>query len=79
MAREVRFGRRWCRPRDALALLVALPPLVLWLVWLAGTPRTNNAESSAAEEARQEELYARDSRTDFIESSLSRRRVREES
>jgi hypothetical protein len=75
----MRFVRRWWRPRNLLALLVAIPPLVLWLAGLAGTSRTNNAESSAAKEARREELYATDSRTDFIESSPSRRRVREES
>jgi hypothetical protein len=62
-----------------LALLVAIPPLVLWLVWLAGTSRTNNADASVANQLRQEELYATDSRTKFTESSPSRRRVREES
>jgi hypothetical protein len=75
----MRFAKHWWRPRNALALLVAIPPLVLWLAGLAGTSRTNNAESTAAKEAGREELYATDSRTDLIESSPSRRRVREES
>jgi hypothetical protein len=63
-----------------LALLVAVPPLLLWLMWLIGTSRTNNAEKNAANEsARRQELYATDSRTEIIESSPSRRRAREES
>ncbi|HEX2693058.1 MAG TPA: hypothetical protein VHL12_03290 [Gemmatimonadaceae bacterium] len=66
-------------PLLTLALLVGIPPLLMWLVWLVGTPRTNHADSSAANQARQQELYATDSRTEFTESSPSRRRVREES
>jgi hypothetical protein len=63
-----------------LALLVAVPPLVLWLMWLIGASRTNNAEQRAASDAaRPQELYATDSRTEIIESSPSRRRAREES
>ena len=62
-----------------LVLLVAVPPLLLWLVWLVGTSRTNNAELSAAKrDARREELYATDSRTEITESSPSRRHAREE-
>jgi hypothetical protein len=63
-----------------LALLVAVPPLLLWLMWLIGASRTNNAEHTAANySARRQELYATDSRTEIIESSPSRRRAREES
>jgi hypothetical protein len=62
-----------------VALLVAMPPLLLWLVWLVGTSRTNNADSSAAKPVRLQELYSTDSRTEFIESSPSKRPVREES
>jgi hypothetical protein len=62
-----------------LALLVAIPPLLLWLVWLIGTSRTNNAGSSAANQVGRQQLYATDSRTEFNESSPSRRRAREES
>jgi hypothetical protein len=63
-----------------LVLLVGVPPLLLWLVWLAGTSRTNNAERTATETDRQQrELYGTDSRTEIIESSTSKRRVREES
>jgi hypothetical protein len=63
-----------------LALLVAIPPLLLWLVWLVGTSRTNNAGRDAANaDPQQRELYATDSRTQTFESSTSRRRAREES
>ena len=31
-----------------LALLIAVPPLVLWLVWLAGSSRTKHADEIAA-------------------------------
>ena len=62
------------------ALLVAGPPLVFWLIWLAGASRTNNAGRNAAEtEAPHKELYATDSRPGFIESSTSKRTTREES
>jgi hypothetical protein len=63
-----------------LTLLVAGPPLLLWLMWFVGTSRTNNAEQIAANDlARRQELYATDSRTEIIESSTSKRRAREES
>jgi hypothetical protein len=62
-----------------LALLVAVPPLLLWLVWLVGTSRTNNAGRDATNaDSRQRELYATDSRTEILESSTSKRRAREE-
>jgi hypothetical protein len=63
-----------------LAMLVAVPPLLLWLMWLVGTSRTNNAEQRVVNDpARRQELYATDSRTEIIESSTSKRRAREES
>jgi hypothetical protein len=63
-----------------LTLLVAGPPLLLWLMWFIATSRTNNAEQTAAnDQARPQELYATDSRTEIFESSPSRRRAREES
>ena len=62
------------------ALLVAGPPLVFWLVWLAGASRTNNAgETAALGGPKKRELYATDSRPGFIESSTSKRTTREES
>jgi hypothetical protein len=63
-----------------LTLLVAGPPLLLWLMWFVATSRTNNAEQIGANDAaRAKELYATDSRTEIIESSTSARRAREES
>jgi hypothetical protein len=64
-----------------LALLVAIPPLVLWLVWLAGSPRTNHAEEILRKNAKpRSELHAADPRIGIVEtSSTSMRREREES
>ncbi|MGH7604744.1 MAG: hypothetical protein ACRENK_12215 [Gemmatimonadaceae bacterium] len=63
-----------------LALLLAVPPLLLWLVWLVGASRTNNAEEAATiRGTEKKELYATDSRPGFIESSTSKRTTREES
>jgi threonine/homoserine/homoserine lactone efflux protein len=63
-----------------LALLIAGPPLVLWLAWLVGSSRTNNAEKNRAEpEKMQRELDATDSRAGIIDSSTLKRRAREES
>jgi len=62
-----------------LVLLVAVPPLVLWLIWLVGASRTNNAEHSGLNSHHAErELYSIDSRTEIIDSSTSKRRTREE-
>lgn len=63
-----------------LALLVAGPPLIIWLIWLAVASRTNNAgETSAIRGTEKRELYATDSRPGFTESSTSKRTTREES
>ena len=62
-----------------LALLIAAPPLVLWLVWLVGSSRTNNAEVSRAGSNELREPYTTDLRAGIIDSSTSKRRVREES
>lgn len=66
-----------------LALLVAVPPLFLWLVWLAGSPRTNNAGGmSVKNEQARSELDAAKPRIGIIDtsaSSTSKRRAREES
>jgi hypothetical protein len=66
-----------------LALLVTLPPLFLWLVWLAGSARTNNAGPMGAKNAMTpSELHAADPRIGIIESSASspsKRQAREES
>jgi hypothetical protein len=62
-----------------LALLVAAPPLVLWLVWLVGSSRTNNAERSSIGSKALREPYAPDPRAGTTDSSTSKRPVREES
>ena len=67
----------------SLALLIALPPLLLWLVWLAGSARTNNAGAIGAEnEKTHGELNAPASRFGIVDTPISptsKRRAREES
>jgi hypothetical protein len=63
----------------SLVLLIAIPPLVLWFIWLIGASRTNNAEHTGVNAHKaQRNLYAADSRTEIIDSSTSKRRTREE-
>jgi hypothetical protein len=63
-----------------LALLVAGPPLVLWLLWMTGAARTNNADEPVTlSHAKPGELYGSDSRTGIFDSSTSKRETREES
>ena len=67
----------------SLALLIAVPPLLLWLVWLAAPARTNNADAMAStKDERHSELRAAGPRIGIIEnstSSTSKRRAREDS
>ena len=65
-----------------LALLVAVPPLVLWLVWLAAPSRTKHADETATGSRKTErELSAAQPRIGIIETATSTptRRAREES
>jgi hypothetical protein len=65
-----------------LALLVALPPLLIWLVWLAAPSRTKHADEIATGSRKTErELSAAEPRIGIIEISTSTptRRAREES
>jgi hypothetical protein len=63
----------------SLVLLVAVPPLVLWLIWLVGASRTNNAGNTAANRPESErQLSAADYRTKIPDSSTSKRPTREE-
>lgn len=70
-------------PFSHLLMLVTIPPLVIWVVWLIGAARTNNAgESSQKNQMRDRELSATEPRIGIIEtssSSTSKRQVREES
>jgi hypothetical protein len=70
-------------PFGHLVLLVAAPPLIIWLVWLIGAARTNNAgENALKNQTRARELSATEPRIGIIEtssSSTSKRRTREES
>lgn len=67
----------------SLTLLVALPPLLIWLFWLAGSARTNNADAVTAKNERTpRELHAAEPRIGVAEtptSFTSKRRAREES
>jgi hypothetical protein len=63
-----------------LSLLVAGPPFLLWLAWLAVSSRTNNADESAlTSQNTPSELYAAESKTATVNTSTSKRRTREES
>jgi len=66
-----------------LAMLVAIPPLALWILWLVGSSRTNNAGGTAlTNQIDQRELKATEPRIGIIDtssSSPSERRAREES
>jgi hypothetical protein len=66
----------------SLALLVAVPPLLLWLVWLAGSARTNNATAIAQETAQgRAELNAHEPGigiNGISKPSTSKRQAREE-
>jgi hypothetical protein len=65
-----------------LALLIAVPPLILWLIWLAASARTNNADERSLTEKSPSGLRAAEPRIGIIEastSSTSKRRAREES
>jgi hypothetical protein len=60
-------------------LLVTIPPLLLWLVWLVASSRTNNADGNALKvRTRRSELHARESRIGIVDTSTSKRRAREE-
>jgi hypothetical protein len=65
-----------------LALLIAVPPLLIWLVWLAGSSRTKHADEIATGSRNtKRELSAAEPRIGTIETrtSTSTRRTREES
>lgn len=62
-----------------LALLIAGPPLILWLIWLMRASRTNNAgEPTALGHPTRKELYGSEVRTETFDSSTSKRETREE-
>ena len=67
----------------SLALLVTVPPLLLWLVWLAGAARTNHAKEIVRNAERtRAELYAAEPGigiNGISTPSTSKRRTREES
>jgi hypothetical protein len=66
-----------------LAFLIAGPPLLLWLAWLAGSSRTNHAEGKAVKNQKAvSELHEAETRIGIVESPTSstlKRRAREES
>ena len=65
-----------------VALLAALPPLLIWMVWAIGAARTNNAGDNVLKTQRRDrELSATEPRIGIIDtsSSTSKRKTREES
>jgi hypothetical protein len=63
---------------STLALLLAVPPLVLWLVWLISSSRTNNAgEMGPTNRTKQKELVGSD-RTVGVTESFSQTSIRQE-
>jgi hypothetical protein len=63
-----------------LALLIAGPPLMLWLIWLMRASRTNNAgEAPALDHPTRNKLYGQELRMETFDSSTSKRETREES
>lgn len=67
---------------STLALLIALPPLAIWLVWFAMSSRTNNAEVIAStSQSKPRELAGSDRTPGMTEpfSQTSIRQRREES
>jgi hypothetical protein len=66
-----------------LAFLIAGPPLLLLLAWLADSSRTNHAEGKAVKNDKKvSELHAAEPRIGIVESPTSstlKRRAREES
>ncbi len=64
----------------SLVLLVTVPPLLLWLVWLTGASRTNNAERVPLKNrATPAGLNAPEPRIGITDTTTSKRRAREES
>jgi hypothetical protein len=62
---------------STLVLFLAIPPLVLWLVWLMTASRTNNAEEiGPTNRTRQKELAASD-RTLGMNEPLSQTSIRQ--
>jgi hypothetical protein len=61
-----------------LTLLIAVPPLVLWLVWLLGPARTKNPDQGELDaRTKWRELHATSSRSETIGVSTSKRDARE--
>jgi hypothetical protein len=62
---------------SSLALLLTVPPLVMWIIWLATTSRTNNADEIApANHPGKRELAASD-RTPGMPESFSQTSTRQ--
>ena len=64
----------------SLVLLTAGPPLLIWVAWLVGASRTNNADDAAVRTTTpRNELYAADPRTGIVDASKPKRSALEES
>lgn len=62
---------------STLAMLVALPPLALWVTWLFAASRTNNAERLAATNSRALNEPRMSERVSRVPEPLSRTSIRE--
>jgi hypothetical protein len=62
----------------SLALLLAGPPLLLWLVWLFSASRTNNADPLLTNHPRAREIHAAEPRNGIVDTSTSKYPQREE-
>ena len=63
----------------SLSLLLTIPPLLLWLAWLASSSRMNNADENALNNRMgRRELQAKEPRIGMVDTSTSKRRSREE-
>jgi hypothetical protein len=60
-----------------LVLLLCLPPLAMWIVWVLATSRTNNAETFASQEKMRQKELAGSDRTPGMTESFSQPSIRQ--
>lgn len=62
----------------SLVLLLAGPPLLIWMLWLFSASRTNNAEPLLTNNTRAREIHAAEPRNGIVDTSTSKYPQREE-
>lgn len=60
-----------------LVLLLCLPPLAMWIVWVLATSRTNNAGTFATQEKMRQKELAGSDRTPGMTESFSQTSIRQ--